>query len=116
MGPNGPGDLNVEGDWEGPINLFEFEDIEEGWINCTTGYYWHSVLGGGIGQYKDEWYQNWNFDYKPPEKEIVPEKPGDIEQEDQKIPQDPSEGETVTKQVEGTGGEKSTASWQTTAS
>ena len=32
-----PGDLNLEGDWEGPIELFEFEDIEEGWINCTTG-------------------------------------------------------------------------------
>ena len=108
MGPNGPGDLNVEGDWEGPIKLFEFEDIEEGWINCSRGYYWHSVLGGGICQY--EWYQNWNFDYKPLEKEIVPEEPGDIEQEDPKIPQDPSEGETVTKQVESLEGEKSTSS------
>ena len=39
VGPNGPGDLNIEGDWEGPIELFEFEDIDEGWINCTTGYY-----------------------------------------------------------------------------
>ena len=24
LGPSGPGDLNVEGDWEGPIELFEF--------------------------------------------------------------------------------------------
>ena len=56
VGPHGPGDLDVEGDWEGAIDLFEFEDIEEGWINCTTGYYWHSVLGGGIYQYEDEWY------------------------------------------------------------
>ena len=82
VGPNGPGDLNVEGDWEGPIDLFEFEYIEEGWINCTTGYYWHSVLGGGIYQHEDKWYRNWEFDYKPPEKEIVQEEPGDIQQED----------------------------------
>ena len=108
MGPNGPGDLDVEGDWEGPIDLFEFEDIEEGWINYTTGYYWHSVLGGGIYQYEDEWYRNWDFDYKPSEKEIVPEEPGDIEQEDPKIPQDPPEGEAVTKQVESVEEEKST--------
>ena len=63
VGPKGPGDLNLEGDWEGPIELFEFEDIEEGWTNCTTGYYWHSVLGGGICQYSNEWYRNWEFDY-----------------------------------------------------
>ena len=48
LGSHGPGELNIEGDWEGPIELFEFEDIEEGWVNCTTGYYWHTVLGGGI--------------------------------------------------------------------
>ena len=30
VGPKGPGDLNLEGDWEGPIELFEFEDVEEG--------------------------------------------------------------------------------------
>ena len=47
VGLKGPGDLNLEGDWEGPIELFKFEDIEEGWINCTTRYYLHSVLGGG---------------------------------------------------------------------
>ena len=29
VGPNGPGDLNVEGDWEGPIDLFEFEHIDD---------------------------------------------------------------------------------------
>ena len=51
VGPNGPGDLNVEGDWEVPIDLFEFEYIEEGWKNCTIGYYWHSVLGGEIYQH-----------------------------------------------------------------
>ena len=55
LGPNGPGNLNVEGDWEGPIELFEFEYNEEGWINCSTGYYWHSVLGGGICLYEDNW-------------------------------------------------------------
>ena len=27
VGPSGPGDLNIEGDWEGPIELFEF-----GWL------------------------------------------------------------------------------------
>ena len=37
VGSKGPGDLNIEGDWEGPIELFEFEDIEEGWIKSTTG-------------------------------------------------------------------------------
>ena len=56
VGLKGPGDLNLAGDWEGPIELFEFKDIEEGWVNCTTGYYWHSVLGGGICQYSNEWY------------------------------------------------------------
>ena len=75
VGPMGPGDLNVEGDWERPIELFEFEYEEEGWINCTTGYYWHSVLGGGIYQHEDKWYRHWEFNYKPPEKEIVQEEP-----------------------------------------
>ena len=27
VGPTGPGDLNLEGDWEGPIELFEFSII-----------------------------------------------------------------------------------------
>ena len=48
LGPHGPGDLNVEGDWEGPIELFEFGESDDGWVNCTTGYYWHPALGGGI--------------------------------------------------------------------
>ena len=30
LGSNGPGDLNVEGDWEGPIELFKFEYNDEG--------------------------------------------------------------------------------------
>ena len=88
VGSNGPGDLNIEGIWEGPIELFEFEDIDEGWIICTTGYYWHSVLGGGICQYADEWYRNWEFDYKPPENEVVPEELGEASQEVPKVPQD----------------------------
>ena len=96
----GPGDLNVEGDWEGPIELFEFEDKEEGWINCTTGYYWHSVLGGGIYQHEDKWYRNWEFDYKPPEKEIVPEEPENIEEENPKLPQDSSKEGTSEKQTQ----------------
>ena len=90
IGLKGPGDLNLEGDWEGPIELFEFEDIEEGWINCTTGYYWHSVLGGGICRYSNEWYRNWEFDYKPPDEEVFPEEP---EEEIPKISQDPPEEE-----------------------
>ena len=101
VGLKGPGDLNLEGDWEGPIELFEFEDIEEGWINCTTGYYWHSVLGGGICQYADEWYRNWEYDYKPSENEVVPEEPkGEIPE----IPQDPpeEEEEVITKQTKDT--------------
>ena len=90
VGPKGPGDLNLEGDWEGPIELFEFEDIEEGWVNCTTGYYWHSILGGGICQHADEWYRNWEFDYKPPDKEVVPK---ELEEEIPDVPQDPLEEE-----------------------
>ena len=89
VGLKGPGDLNLEGDWEGPIKLFEFEDIEKGWINCTTGYYWHSVLGEGICQYVDEWHRNWEFDYIPPENEVIPEEPGESSQEMPEIPQDP---------------------------
>ena len=92
VAPNGPGNLNVDGDWESPIELFEFEDIDEGWINFTTGYYWHSVLGGGICQYADEWYRNWEFDYKPPEKEVVPEEPDEASWEVLKVPQVPPEG------------------------
>ena len=42
VGPRGPGDVNVEGDWEGPIELFEFEYEDEGWVHCTPGYYWLS--------------------------------------------------------------------------
>ena len=81
--------MNVDGDWEGPIKLFEFEDIEEGWNNCTTGYYWHTVLGGGICQYADEWYRNCEYNYKPPEKEVVPEEPEETSQEVPEVPQDP---------------------------
>ena len=100
----GPGDLNLEGDWEGPIELFEFEDIEEGWINCTTGYYWHTVLGGGICHYSGEWYRNWEFDYKPPDEEVVPE---ELEEEVPKIPQDPPEGEEeIVRRTEHTGEEE----------
>ena len=107
VGLKGPGDLNLEGDWEGPIELFEFEDIEKGWINCTTGYYWHSVLGGGICQYADKWYRNWEYDYKPPENEVVPEEP---EKEVPEIPQDPpEEEEVITKPTEDTEGEESIA-------
>lgn len=61
VGPNGPGDLNIPGDWEGPIELFKFKDIEEGWTSCTTGFYWHSPLGGGICQFEDNWYRNWEL-------------------------------------------------------
>ena len=85
-GPNSPGDLNVEGDWEGPIELFKSEYDKEGWVNCTTDYYWHSVLGGGIYLYEDEWYRNREFDYEPPEEEIVQDEPEDIEGEDPEIP------------------------------
>ena len=115
VGPKGPGDLNLEGDWEGPIELFEFEDIEEGWINCTTGYYWHSVLGGGICQYADEWYRNWEFDYKPPENEVVPEEPGEASQEVPEVPQDPPDDKVTTKQTKDIEEEKSTASRHTSA-
>ena len=100
----GPGDLNLEGDWEGPIELLEFEDIEEGWVNCTTGYYWHSVLGGGICQYSNEWYRNWEYDYKPPDEEVVLEEP---EEEIPDVSQDPpEEEEEIAKQTEDTGGEE----------
>ena len=83
VGPNGPGDLNVPGDWEGPIELFEFENMDEGWIDCTTGYYWHKVPGGGICQFNDEWYRNWEFDYEPPADEVVE----DTQLENPEIPQ-----------------------------
>ena len=56
VGPNGPGDLNIEGDSEGPIELFEFGESDDGWVNCTAGYYWHQALGGGIYLHEDEWY------------------------------------------------------------
>ena len=100
VGPNGPGDLNIEGDWEGPIELFEFEDIEEGWTNCTTGYYWHSLLGGGICQFDDEWYRNWEFNYEPPDEEIVREESEDIQQEDLEIPLTPSQKEASLQTLE----------------
>ena len=96
----GPGDLNREGDWEGPIEPFEFEYEEKGWMKCTTGYYWHSVLGGGIYQHEDKWYRNWEFDYKPSEKEIFQEEPKNIEKEDPKLPQDPSKEGTSEKQTQ----------------
>ena len=105
MGLKGPGDLNLEGNCKGPIELFEFEDIEEGWINCPTGYYGHSVLGGGICQYADEWYRNWEYDYKPSDNEVVPEEP---EEEIPEILQDPpeEEEEMITRQTKDTEGEE----------
>ena len=108
VGSAGPGDLNVEEDWEGPIELFEFEDEEEGWLNCTTGYYWHPVLGGGIYQHEGEWYRNWEFDHKPPEEEIVPDEPCDSQQEELKILPDPPKGGTTSQQVGGAGRRKPT--------
>ena len=92
----------MEGDWEDPIELFEFKYDEEGWINCTTGYYWHSVLGGGIYLYKDEWYRNWEFDYKPPVKEIVQDEPENVEGENPKIPQkSPGKGKRSERNPKG---------------
>ena len=85
IGSSGPGDLNIEGDWKGPIELFELEDIEEGWTNCTTGYYWTSLLGGGICQFDDKWYRNWEFDYEPPEEEICKEYGGMQQEENMEI-------------------------------
>ena len=73
--PNEPGELNIEGDWEGPIELFEFEESDDGWVNCTTVYYWHPALGEGICLYEDKWYRNWELNYEPPEEEIVPDEP-----------------------------------------
>ena len=93
LGSYGPGELNIEGDWEGPIELSEFEYIEEGWVNCSTGYYWHTVLGGGICLYDDKRYRNWEFDYKPPEKEV-------IQEEIPKIPQESTEIETPSQEKE----------------
>ena len=75
VGPLGPGDLNVEGDWEGPIELFEFGESDDGWVNCTTGYYWHPALGGGIYIHEVENYRNWEYDYEPPESERVLDEP-----------------------------------------
>ena len=115
VGSKGPGNLNVEGDWEGPIKLFEFEDIEEGWLNCTTGYYWHSVLGGGICQYADEWYRNLGYDYKPPESEVVPEEPEETSQEMPEVPQDPPDDEVTTEQIKDVEGEKPTTSHRSSA-
>ena len=100
VAPRGPGDVNVEGDWEGPIELFEFEYEDEGWVCCTPGYYWHPVLGGGIYQHEDEWYRNWEFDYEPPEEEIVPQEPEDIEKENPEIPQDSSKEGTSGEQTQ----------------
>ena len=57
------------------------------------GYYWHSLLGGGICQLDDKWYRNWEFDYEPPDKEIVHEESEDIQQEDLEVPQAPSQKE-----------------------
>ena len=65
----------MEGDWEGPIELFEYGESNDGWVNCTTGYYWHPALGGGIYVHEGETYRNWEFDYEPPEEERVPDQP-----------------------------------------
>ena len=92
VGPNGPGSLNLQGDWEGPIELFEFEDIEEGWTSCTMGYYWHKLLGGGICQFEENWYRNWDFDYEPPAGEVIDEESEDVQLEDPEIPQAPTPG------------------------
>ena len=115
VGPRGPGDINVEGDWEGPIELFEFEYEDEGWVRCTPGYYWHPVLGGGIYQHKDEWYRNWEFDYEPPEEEIIPEEPEDIEQENPEIPQDSSKEGTSGEQTQSVEENPPTTTQQTCA-
>ena len=98
VGPNGPGNLNIQGDWEGPIELFEFEDIDEGWTSCTTGYYWHKLMGGGICQFEENWYRNWEFDYEPPAEEVIGEESEDIQLEDPEIPQAPIPGSSRTSE------------------
>ena len=72
-------------------------------------------MGGGICQYADEWYRNWEFDYKPPENEVVPGELGEASQEVPKVPQDPPEDEVTTKQTKDVEGEKSTASHRSSA-
>ena len=114
MGPRGPGDVNVDGDWEGPIELFEFEFVDEGWVRCTPGYYWHPVLGG-IYQHENKWYMNWEFDYEPPEEEIIPEEPENIEQENPEIPQGSSKEGTPEEQTQIVGENPLTTPQQTSA-
>ena len=72
-------------------------------------------MGGGICQYADEWYRNWEFDYKPLEKEVVPEEPGEDSQKVPKVPQGPPEGEVAIEQIKGVEGRKSTMTVQTSA-
>ena len=72
-------------------------------------------MGGGICQHADEWYRNWEFDYKPPAEEVVPEEPGDVQQEAPKVPQDPPEEEVVAEQIKDVRGRKSTTTqWSST--
>ena len=72
-------------------------------------------MGGGICQHTDEWYRNWEFDYKPPDEEVVQEEPGDIQQEAPKVPQDHPEGEAAAEQIEDAGGRKSTTTRRSSA-
>ena len=67
----------------------EFGESDEGWVNCTTVYYWHSALGGGIYSYEEEWYWNWMY-YEPPEEEIVLEEVENVECVATKDPELPS--------------------------
>ena len=106
LGPKGPGDLDVQKTGRAPLNFSNFEYNDEGWINCTTGYYWHSVLGGGIYLYEDEWYRNWEFDYKPPEEEIVQDEPDYGEDENPELPQEsPGKGVAAVKESQNIGEE-----------
>ena len=64
--------------------------------------------GGGICQYADEWYRNWEYDYKPPEKEVVPEEPEETSQEVPEVPQDPPDDDRTAEQIEDEEGGEST--------
>ena len=79
----------MEGDWEGLVELFEFGESDDGWVNCTTSYYWYPALGGGIYIHEGEPYRNWEYDYEPPDDERVPNQPENTGDNSQDQPPQP---------------------------
>ena len=55
---------------------------------------------GGRNLPLQQWYRNWEFDYEPPQDEIVQEEPENVDDENPELPQMTSEEGAVVEECQ----------------